>query len=204
MDPCIDNDVALDTEKGEKKYEDFTVKEMEEQRRILNDNVMSRVKETEWSKDWMEQMVEDADEGMMARASVLDEETLKSKNMTRAIPVREWRPKGWRTRVVYHYTESAHNAATHLKGRITHQTTDCLVVMILMMLRAQVCPVMWKRDIRKAFKSLPVMVGHHWYSYIVFAFSGHYYAALQYSMPFGCIAAVFGNFTDWEICWNMF
>ena len=121
--------------------------------------------------------------------------------MTRAIPVREWRPKGWRTRVVYHYTESAHNSATHLRGRITHQTVECLLFILMMMMRADVEPVMFKRDVRKAFRSIPVMVEHHWCAYVTFAFEGHYYAALQYGMPFGCIAAVmafhrFGNLLE--------
>ena len=80
-----------------------------------------------------------------------------------------------------------------------------MMMMMMMMMRYNVEPAMWKRDTRTCFRSIPARVEDYWCVYVVFVFSGYYYAALQYGMPFGCIAAVvafhrFSNLLEHVIC----
>ena len=73
MDLCWYNEVPMDTEKACNKYESFSVEAMVEQRATLNANVMRKVAETVWSGDLVAQMKEDANEGMMGGAFMLEE-----------------------------------------------------------------------------------------------------------------------------------
>merc|ERR1712086_603687 len=82
------------------------------ERRQLNEAVISRLKEDEFSEDLMEETKADLEFGCMARLVPVSEVDLSKISVSRRIPVRELRAKGWRTRVVDHMTESMHNPAT--------------------------------------------------------------------------------------------
>ena len=82
------------------------------QRESFNEKVLASLKELPFLEDMFPQVVEDADEGFMSQPRPLVSGDLVDKSMTRRIPVREERAKGWRTRVVDHETESGVNPAT--------------------------------------------------------------------------------------------
>ena len=89
--------------------------------------------------------------------------------LTRRIPVREHRAKGWRTRTVDHATESLINGATFPSDRVHHDTIDVLICILLMFMTAGFEPRMWKRDVSKAFRRCPISVEHLDLSWVVFA-----------------------------------
>ena len=49
---------------------------------------------------------------------------------------------------------------------------------------------MFKLDIRKAYRTIPICVKGFEFAEVCFAFEGHYWACRQLGMPFGCVAAV--------------
>ena len=58
---------------------------------------------------------------------------------------------------------------------------------------------MFKRDIRKAYRTIPICVKGLQFAHVCFVFEGHYWACRQLGMLFGCVAAVLsfhrlGNF----------
>ena len=135
----------------------------------------------------MQGMQEEVQEGMCVAVELLDEETMKSVSLTRSIPVRELRSKGWRTRTVHHFSEGGINNATRPAGRIVHQTLHHLM-------RMGMEPLMFKRDIRKAYRTIPMCVKCCEFAHVCVAFEGQYWACRQLGMPFGCVAAVFCHF----------
>ncbi|CAE8721468.1 unnamed protein product [Polarella glacialis] len=80
---------------------------------------------------------------------------LETKKFTRQFPVREERPKGWRTRLVDHETESGTNPANRPFDKISHDTLNALVTMILLFFQLGVELEQWKRDVSKAFRRVP-------------------------------------------------
>ena len=130
----------------------MSLQELRDNRKELNEMVVLKVKETEFSCDLMQGIQEEVQEGMCAAVELLDEETMKSVSLTRSIPVRELRSKGWRTRTVHHFSEGGINNATRPAGRIVHQTLHHLIILLMMFMRMGMEPLMFKRDIRKAYR----------------------------------------------------
>ena len=127
----------------------------------------------------------------------LDEVTL-----TRRLAVREERSKGWRTRAVDHFTESLVNPATHPVDRVKHDTIDVLVWILLKYMEAACLPLMWKRDIQKAFRRVPIATSYHDLCWVVFLHEGVAWASQHLGMPFGSVSAVYawhrvGGFILW-------
>ena len=135
-------------------------------------------------------MQEEVQERMCPAVELLDEETMKSVSLTRSIPVRELRSKGWRTRTVHHFSEGGINNATRPAGRIVHQAVHHFIILLMMFMRMGMEPLMFKRDIRKAFRTIPICVKGFELAHVCFAFEGHYWACRQLGMLFGCAAAV--------------
>ena len=71
-------------------------------------------------------------------------------NITRWLPVRVLRSKGWRTRPVDHATERMLNDATRPSDRVRHDNIDVLVRVLMDSVSACTPARMWKRDISKA------------------------------------------------------
>ena len=121
-----------------------------------NEDVWSRLRSMEFAEDLLEQTWLDSEQGWMSEPMVV-EEPLKDGLMTRRLPVREWRDgKGWRTRVVDHATESGLNPETAVVHAPQHDTLDVLIWIIFRFMQAGVVGAMYKRDVSKAFRRLPV------------------------------------------------
>ena len=89
--------------------------------------MLSKLKEVEFSDDVYDQTLADANDGFMSDPVPLDEVDLDEVSLTRRIPVRELRAKGWRTRVVDHFTESETNPAVEAVDKVKHDSV-CLLV----------------------------------------------------------------------------
>ena len=105
----------------------------------------------------------------------LEDIDLTEVTLTRRIPVRKHRAKGWRTRTVDHATASLINGATFPSDRVHHDITDVLICILLMFMTAGFEPRMWKRDVSKAFRRCPISVEHLDLSWVVFAAEGLYW-----------------------------
>ena len=93
---------------------------------------------------------------MAALMVELTQEILEEVCLTKTIPVRELRAKGWRTRAVNNFNERGINGASKPAGRILHQTLHHLVLMLMVMLRLGLDPVVFKRDMGKAYRTIPI------------------------------------------------
>ena len=127
---------------------------------------------------------------------------LSAISLTRRMPVRELRSKGWRTRAVDHATESLLNPATAPSDRVQHDHIDVLVGILLTFLTAGFLSPMWKRDVAKAFRHCPVRTDHLDLSWVVFRAFGVLWGAQHLGMPFGATSSVYawhrvGNLLSW-------
>ena len=140
--------------------------------------------------------------GFMTEPVPLENVDLDAVLLTRLTPVRELRSRGWRTRAVDHATESLINSATFPLDRVRHDTVDVLMVILIMFLTAGCFPVMWKRDVSKAFRRCPIRSDHLDLAYVVFMTEGRHWVAQHIGMPFGATSSVYarhrvGNWLTW-------
>ena len=135
--------------------------------------------------------LDDAELGAMTVPRVLLPQDLEAFTLTRRIPVREWRAKGWRTRVADHETESGINAVTVPVDKIKHDTLDVLVALVLRLFDAGHPVHMWKRDVSKAFRRVPVKAEHLEFAGAVWMDHGVLLIAQHKGMPFGTVSAVY-------------
>lgn len=169
----------------------MTVDELRLQRVALNNQVLSAVKEMPFSADISPQVFEDAELGAMTVPRLLLPQDLVSHTLTRRIPVRELRSKGWRTRVVDHESESGVNGATVPCDRIEHDTLDTLASLVFYFFHKDQDVRMWKRDVSKAFRRVPILSTHLEFAWGVWAGQGLLWVAQHKGMPFGTISAVY-------------
>ena len=134
--------------------------------------------------------LEDLSEGAMSEPCPLAPNDLVRKSFTRRVPVREERSKGKRTRIVDHATEREINEATQPVDKLYFETVEVLIAMALMFMRADFLPVMWKRDISRAFRRVPVYKHHLDLSWVIWLRMGVMFTARHVGMPFGTISAV--------------
>ena len=182
----------------------LTVDEVRADRRRSNAVVLSKLKQSEHSGDLMKSTLDDVAEGMMSAPVPVSTLYLDEVSLTRRLAVREERAKGWRTRAVDHFTESWVNPATHPADKVTHDTVDVLVWILCQFLAMGALPQLWKRDIRKAFRKLPIAPSFHDLCWVVFMHEGIAWASCHYGMPFGSVSAVYawhrmGGFVWWLI-----
>ncbi|CAJ1450925.1 unnamed protein product [Effrenium voratum] len=170
----------------------LSVQELRANRDALNQKVVSSLGELPHSSDILEQTLEDSQEGFMSPPRLLVPSDLRTKSLTRRIPVREERASGWRTRVVDHETESGINSATAPVDKIQHHSLDSLVVLLQRFMSAGVEAHMWKRDISKAFRRVPIQADHHDLAWTVWKSHGQIWVSQHFGMPFGTISAVYG------------
>eukprot|EP00971_Amphidinium_carterae_P116065 2299382-Amphidinium_carterae.1 len=157
-----------------------------------NHLVLSKLKPTEWEEDLSDIWAADFELGAMSEAELVTPEVLSSVSLTRRLAVRELRSKGWRTRAVDHFTESGINGSTQVQDSPSHDTLDVLASIIHMFLQhGQHCH-MWKRDVSKAFRRLPIALQHLEFAWVVWLNQGHTYMAQHRGMPFGAISSVYG------------
>ena len=96
-------------------------------RKQYNDIVLSSLRYDEWEDDIWQGTTADAEDGYMTYPVPLEAVDLDRVLLTRRLGAREERAKGWRTRLVDHFTESGANPATEAQDRILHDSTDLLV-----------------------------------------------------------------------------
>ena len=156
-----------------------------------NWRVISAVRELPFSGDIFPQVLEDAEIGAMTMPRLLMPTDIQTVTLTRRIPVRELRSKGWRTRVVDHESESGVNRATVPCDRIQHDTLDTLAAIVLRFFDLGCNVSMWKRDVSKAFRRVPVRSEHLQFSWAVWSHQGLLWTAQHKGMPFGTVSAVY-------------
>ena len=137
---------------------DLSVAEFREQRTERNTYVMSRVVPSEWSSDVWDSTVADAQAGYITPPVPVHHLDFSLISLTRRLPVREERQKGMRTRSVDHFTESGINPATRPQDALTHETVDHFISLLVTYMSVGVAPLMWKRDVAKAFRKSPHQV----------------------------------------------
>ena len=174
------------------KSSSITEEELKRSRRKYNDLVLSSLRDDEWEDDIWQGTIADAEDGYMTYPVPLSEVDLSQVLLTRRLGVREERAKGWRTRLVDHFTESGVNPATGARDRIQHDGTDLLVRLVLSTFRRGKVPVVWKRDISQAFRRVPVKESHLDCAWVVFLRGGKPFVSRHCGMPFGSTSAVYG------------
>ena len=148
-----------------------------------------KLKASEWEQYVLDKTDEDVSEGAMSPIIDLDKDFLESVHLAGKIPVREMRNGQYRIRVVDHQSDNGVAAATWPQDAIIHQTVDALRMIFTSFVAAGQTCWMWKRDIGKAYRSIPIKLQHHVYSWVTFSFQGHAKAAAHYGMPFGAVSA---------------
>ena len=169
----------------------LSVAELRSNRLAINDMVIGKLKDLPFSEDILPAVLEDVAEGAMYEPIPLMPGDIHRKSFTRRIPVREERTKGWRTRIVDHGTESQLNDATEPVDKLVFDSVEVLIAMALMFMAADVLPKMWKRDISRAFRRVPVYHGHLDLSWVVWCSLQVMFTSQHRGMPFGTISAVY-------------
>ena len=106
-------------------------------------------------------------------------------NLCRRFGVREFRPDGWRTRSIDDYTDSEHNPATQAVDCSQNESLATLDYMIRRLVQAGHQIKFWKRDVEKAFRSVPIRSEHLEYAWIAWMDDcGSAWAAQHLGMPF--------------------
>ncbi len=152
----------------------MTLDQLWEKRAEFNAKSLSMMKETEHSGDLTDLAWEDAENGWMTAPVELTQEPLKNILVSKRMSVREWKAAlmRMRTRPVDHGSESGLKGATESTERTQVQGLEFLITMVLFMLRAQVGPEMWKRDLKSAFGNIPLCQSHAWCSWSAWS-AGH-------------------------------
>ena len=105
--------------------------------------MIGKLTETEYPQDVWDATVADANQGWMTYPEeVVD--LPSDRVLTRRLPVRELRSKGWRARVVDHATESDINDYTAVQETTQHDGLDVLVWILFQVMMAGVPSVMFK------------------------------------------------------------
>ena len=169
----------------------ISVNDLRAGRDSFNDRVVQSLVELPYSSDILEQTLEDAESGFMSSPRLLVPGDLADKSLTRRIPAREERSTGWRTRVVDHETESGVNTATMPVDKIHHDSVDSLVSILHKFMTHGLTADMWKRDISKAFRRVPVAAEHHEFAWTVWKSHGQLWISQHFGMPFGTVSAVY-------------
>jgi hypothetical protein len=165
--------------------------ELRANRRSYNTTVLSKLTALPHSEDIMPQTIKDAEQGWMTHPRPLRDADLDSGNLTRRIPVREEREKGWRTRVVDHETESMINPATRPCDKVKHDDIGVLAFMVAFLLQQGILPKLWKRDISSAFRRVPIFAEHLEFTWVAWLHAGRTWISQHLGMPFGTVSAVY-------------
>ena len=110
--------------------------------------------------------------------------------LSRRIRVREERSKGWRTRIVDNMKETGLNPATAPVDSVKHNIIDSLVFMLIFFMQLGLMPEMWKRDVSRAFRRLPILACHSVFAWVVWLSNGVAVAARHDGMPFRAVSSV--------------
>ena len=161
-------------------------------RRVVNDEVLRNVKATELDEQVFESTVADAKEGWMSPPVELTSQHVQDNNLTRRIPVLEWRELlgRLRLRVVGHFAESWINWATFAHQRLQSDTLDMVVWAIHQLLLACMMPLLFNADVASAYRRVPVHPDDWCFTGTVFSAFGKMWFSAHRSCPFGALASV--------------
>ena len=148
-----------------------------------NRKIIDCLRPSEFGDDLMEIHAKDAELGAISETIVVTESFLQQVNVSRRIPVREQRNDSWRTRAVDDMTESWVKC-TEQSDRQCNGTLLHLVFFLLMLAQLGASPGMWKRDIKSAFRRLPILAGQSVFALVVWICNGVAVAARHEGMAF--------------------
>ena len=149
------------------------------------------MKKSKFSDDLHALCVEDAELGAMSEPAQLEKEPADI-HLTRRIPVRELRRKGWRTRSVDDFTESLINEWCFPVDSPLTDSLETMIFMIIFLWRKGKLPKMWKRDVRRAFRNLPVYFRHLKFMVVAWMYKQRLWTSRHTGLPFGSVGAVYG------------
>ena len=170
---------------------DLQESDLRKDRKEINEHVLAAMKPLPFEEDILPQTLADAELGFMSQPRRFEPQDVEDKNLTRRIPVREERAKGWRTRVVDHETESLINEATRPADRVKHDSVDVMAFIVVTMLAAGVMVNMWKRDISSAFRRIPIRADHLDLAWVAWMANNELWISQHLGMPFGTVSAVY-------------
>ena len=159
-------------------------------RAASNEKIVNSLRTSEFSNDLLDIHAKDAQLGAISDTVVVTESFLEQVNVSRRIPVREQRNGTWRTRAVDDMTESWVNTCTEQSDRQCNGTLLHLIYFLLMLSQLGASPCMWKRDIKSAFRRLPILACHSVFAWVVWLSNGVAVAARHDGMPFGAVSSV--------------
>ena len=156
-------------------------------RESFNEKAISMMKETEFSKDMVDLADDDARKGYMTKPVVSTKQSRKNILVSRRIPVREWKDsiEDWKTRPVDHGSESGLKQATSSKYKTKVQGLEFLITIVLQFLDSKTDPRMWKRDLKSAFRNIPLDQRHSWCSWSAWKIGGKVVMARHLAAPSG-------------------
>ena len=83
------------------------------------------------------------------------------------------------------------NGHCGLREKITHDHLDSLLQIVqLFVLGCQSVPVLWKADIKSAFRRIPLQSSHTWAAGVAFKVRGQVWVSMHKACPFGALASV--------------
>jgi len=161
--------VGVHTDK-EPPHADISVSDLDACREELNEVVFSHLIGSDFAEDLTAQAEEDFRVSYMTEPQELNLEELKEVHFSRRMAVRERKFKigawVWRTVAVDHCTESGLNPATGLGEKLRHETLDVQIkILVMFVLRSG--HRQFKRDLRKAFRGLPIYFRLEKYAWVV-------------------------------------
>ena len=96
-----------------------------------------------------------------------------------------------RTRPVDHGSGAGLKGAIESTDRTQAQGLEFLITMVPFMLEAQVGPVMRKRDLKSAFRNVPLCQNHAWCSWSAWSAGGKHWLSRHLAAPFGLVSSCF-------------
>ncbi len=165
-----------------------------EQREDTNRTILASLHHSEHEDGVMDETIADAQEGFMTLPQEVTGHNTADVVLSPRLPVREWREKDGkeyeRTRVTDDESKSSVNFATRMQEKLRCETLDTMTYMLTFMLACGRFPLMWKQDVRKAFRACPIFWRHLPFAHVCFLWQGKRYMSGHRSMPFGTISAV--------------
>jgi len=174
-----------------------TVESLRRDRAQWNQLVMDALKPMPRSEEVHRAAVDDAEEGYMSFPVELKRQHLIDGSLSRRLPVVESKVNDhgdWieRVRTVDHCTESGVNGAAEPVDKLRHESIDDLVWVICQLQEVLKQPRLWKRDLRKAFRGVPICADQLDLSWVVWMSMDKTWVSQHFGMPFGTTSAVYG------------
>ena len=168
-------------------------------RRQKNLDILKKLKPSEDDDAVMKKTREEAAEGFTDTPRPLKPEDIDNFTFARRIGVMEWRDHlfssdgtagDFRLRNVDHETESLVSEATSWPQALTVDGPDTLVWMILWMLSSAIRPLLFKCDVKSAFRRCPIYWRHIHHAAVIFLYQDTPWIAIHKTTNVGAISSV--------------